>query len=150
MKRLSVLFAILVCSTAFAESKKADPSVALVERVLVEPLAAKERDQSRFSRARMPAGERRVRILDAKPRRDASGASFVRFAIDERRGFYEPGDDTGWNEAAITGCAYAGKGDVFIEKKGELRPAAFLLGKNVKRAAEHVCQGPPSEVAQKI
>jgi len=117
----------------------ADPKAAQarVQSALVEPLAAKERDQSRFSRARLPAQERRVRILDEKPRTDAQGGVFFTFAVDARHGVRA--DDAGWKLAAVGGCVYQ-SGEVFVQSGERHRPAAFLLGKNLKPVAEHVCK----------
>ena len=103
---------------------------------LVEPLAAKERDQSRFSRARMPAQERRVRVLDEKPRTDAQGGTFHAFVIDARHGVVE---EAAWRLATISGCVYS-DGKVFVQSGERQRPAAFLLGKNLKPVEEHVCK----------
>jgi len=97
----------------------------------VKPLAAKEADQSRFSRARLPAAERRVRILDEG--RDAKGDAFFAFAVDDRHG------GSSWRVAGVTGCVYAGRGDVFVKMGEQHRPAAILLGKNVKPVADYLC-----------
>jgi hypothetical protein len=155
MKRLS-MFAILVFAhTTFAEppsgkeptaSPDAKFAEALVQRELLQPLAAKERDQSRFSRARLPAQERRVRVLDDRARKDALGGTFVRFAVDARHGFHAVDDEASWNLATVAGCVYLDRGEVFIKKGDQVRPAAFLLGKNLKPAAPEICQG-EAEVA---
>jgi hypothetical protein len=160
MKRLSLL-AILVCSrTTFAEptaasaaspdatTPQAKAAQALVSRDLVQPLAARESHRSKFSRASLPVQARRVRILDEH--KDAQGNAFVRFAVDAHHGFAPPveGSAAGWQVAAITGCAYVDKSQVFVKKGDEYRPAAFLLGKNVKAAAETTCQ-PQDRVAHR-
>jgi hypothetical protein len=147
MKRLSMLAILLFAPASFADSeavKGGAPAKVLVQRTLIEPLAAKENNQSKFSRARMPAQERRVRILDETPRQDARGGKFVRFAVDARHGFrFKADDEASWRQAAITGCVYVDRGEVFVKKGDEHRPAAFLLGKNVKAAGEQICQGEP-------
>jgi hypothetical protein len=132
--------------TASPDAKTAE---ALVQRALLEPLAAKERDQSRFSRARLPAQERRVRILDDRPRKDALGGTFLRFEVDARHGIRTPAgeDEAQWRPATITGCVYVDRDEVFIKKGDQYRPAALLLGKNLKPAAEQICQGEPPQVA---
>jgi hypothetical protein len=132
---------------ASPESKNAE---ALVQRELLQPLAAKERDQSRFSRARLPAQERRVRMLDDQPRKDTAGNAFFTFAVDARHGVYPRTEDDAahWRPAAITGCVYVERGEVFVTSGDRYRPAAFLLGKNLKPAAEPICQGAPTEVAK--
>jgi hypothetical protein len=68
--------------------------------------------------------------------------AFVRFAVDARHGYREVAEDgeAGWRLAAITGCVYLDRGQVFVQKGDEYRPAAFLLGKNVKAAADSTCR----------
>jgi hypothetical protein len=123
---------------------------ALVQRELVHPLAVKEQERSRFSRASLPAQERRVRILDERPRKDAAGGAFLRFAVDERHGIATRTDDdpARWRLATVTGCVYLGRNQVFVKKGDGYRLAAFLLGKNLKPAAEPTCQAEPAEVAR--
>lgn len=136
MKRLFPLALLAFTRLAFADSSAAEKTAeAVVQRALVGPLAAKERDQSRFSRASLPPAERRVRILDE--RRDSKGDAFFTFAIDDRHGA------SSWRVAGVTGCVYAGRGDVFVKMGDRVRPAAILLGKNVKPAAEYLCQAAP-------
>ena len=159
MKRLSILALLLFSHTTFAEPTAANGSPpgaktaqaktaqALVSRELTQPLAAKESERSRFSRASLPAQERRVRILDDQASQDAAGNSFVRFAVDARHGFREPGDAEGWRLATIVGCVYPDRSQVFVKKGDEFRPAAFLLGKHVKAAAETTCQPAQPHVA---
>jgi hypothetical protein len=156
MKRLATI-AILTCARAIlaqpAAAEEATPAPeskdagALVQRELIRPLASKERDQSRFSRARLPAQERRVRILDEQPRKDAAGDAFYTFAIDARHGVFADGDETQWRKATITGCVYLGRGEIFVKSGDQYRPAAFLLGKNLKPVEESICHG-VAEVAK--
>src|SRR5215831_17051047 len=102
MKRLSMLAILIFSRMTFAEPTAASgPSPeakeaktaemktaeALVSRELIQPLAAKESGSSRFSRGRLPAQARRVRVLDEHPQKDARGGDFVRFAVDARHGF---------------------------------------------------------------
>jgi hypothetical protein len=161
MKRLLMLAILVSSPTTFAEptaanspapaakSTEAKAAVALVSRVLIQPLALKERNVSRFSRARLPPQARRVRILDEQPRKDATGNTFVRFAVDARRGFSaDPdADESRWRQATITGCVYLDRSEVFVKKGDEYRPAAFLLGKNLKAAAESTCQLEAAQLA---
>jgi hypothetical protein len=171
MKRLSLLALLLFSRTTFAEpprvtdprgsavrpepaaaegaSPEARSAQALVGRDLIQPLAAKERNQPRFSRASLPAQARRVRILDQQPRKDADGRGFVRFAVDARFGLGEPeaGDDSRWRRDAITGCVYLDRSQVFVERGDQFRPAAFLLGKNLKAAAAATCHAAPDQLA---
>lgn len=132
-----------------ATTTQAKAAQALVSRELVQPLAAKESTRSRFSRASLPAQARRVRILDEH--KDAQGSTFVRFAVDAHHGFNAPedGDESRWQLATITGCAYLGSSQVFVQRGNEYRPAAFLLGKNLKAAAETTCQPAQDPLAHK-
>lgn len=123
-----------------ARTAQAKTAQALVGRELTQPLAAKESQRSRFSRAAAPQRQLRVRILDEQPSKDAVGNAFVRFAVDARYGFRGPDDDDGWRLDTFVGCAYPDRSQVFVKKGDEYRPAAFLLGKNVKAAAETTCQ----------
>jgi hypothetical protein len=127
------------------ESAEAKSAVALVSRDLVQPLAVKEGSRSKFSRARLPAQERRVRILDDHAQIDARGAGFVRFAIDARHG-YQADDEANWRKDAITGCVYLERSQIFVKQGDQFRPAAFLLGKNLKAAAAPTCK-PVEQVA---
>jgi len=105
-----------------------------VESGLVTPLA--QHESSRFSRGRPPPRERRVRVTDAAPVVDASGRSFLRFAVDVRFGGGE------WREADIAGCAYTKTGALYVKRGNEWRPADFLLGKNLD-AVTGVCEAAP-------
>lgn len=158
MKRLSIL-AILICShTAFADptpasdappaatTAEAKTAETLVVRDMVEPLATQERKRSKFSRGSMPAQARRVRILDDQPHKDAAGAGFLRFAIDARHGYV--GSKAPWRLATITGCVYPDSNRIFVQRGDEYRPAAFLLGKKLKAAAETTCRPVTDQVAQ--
>jgi hypothetical protein len=57
------------------------------------------------------------------------------------------GDGSEWQLATITGCAYLDRSQVFVKRGDEYRPAAFLLGKNVKAAAETTCQPAQPQLA---
>lgn len=132
-----------------ARTAQARTAQALVGRELTQPLAAKESQRSRFSRAAAPQRQLRVRILDEQPSKDAVGNAFVRFAIDARYGFHAPDDDSGsgWRLDTFVGCAYPDRSQVFVKKGDQYRPAAFLLGKNVKAAAETTCQPAAPQLA---
>lgn len=136
-------------ASAGATTAPAKAAQALVGRELIQPLAAKERTRSKFSRASLPAQARRVRILDEH--KDAHGSTFVRFAVDAHHGFDAPedGDESRWQLATITGCAYLDSSQVFVKRGNEYRPAAFLLGKNLKAAAETTCQPAQDQLAHK-
>ena len=94
-----------------------------VEEALVKPLA--QAQGKRFSRARPPPRERRVRITQSTPLRDARGRAFVPFAVDVRFG-------SDWQRDDIVGCVYRESGDVFVKRGDAHRPAAFLLGKDAQ------------------
>ncbi|HEX3776818.1 MAG TPA: hypothetical protein VHV51_20240 [Polyangiaceae bacterium] len=101
-----------------------------VEAGILKPLAARE--GSRFSRARPPPHERRVRVTQATLIRDKQGRDFVPFAVDVRFG----GD---WQQDDIVGCAYRASGALFVKRGDDYFPAAFLAGKDVAPVAG-VCQ----------
>ncbi|MDX2091801.1 MAG: hypothetical protein SFX73_28325 [Kofleriaceae bacterium] len=142
MRRTLALLVITTSSLAFAETapNKAPSftnptAVALIEDQLLRPLAAKDSERSKFSRARVPATARRVRVLDRAALVDATGKAFVRFAVDERYGWFDANDDDSWNASEITGCAYLEAREVFIERGGKIHPAAARLGKKTKPVA---------------
>jgi hypothetical protein len=115
----------------------------LVQDKLLKPLASKEDERSKFSRARMPPQERRVRVLGAETSTDAKGQAFVAFAVDSRHGYVEV-NEKNWRADTITGCVYPGSGEIFIAQGEHHRPASMLLGKKTKDAPDHVCH--PSTV----
>jgi hypothetical protein len=156
MKRLSMLVILIFSRMTFAEPTAADREVktpeqratlALVKHDLLQPLIAKEEGRSKFSRARMPPEERRVRILDEQPSKDAQGIAFVRFSIDARWGMGGSDDENHWRRDDITGCVYLDKNQIFVKSGDQYRPAAFLLGKNLKAAAQSTCQPVSAQVA---
>jgi hypothetical protein len=139
---------VLTSSLASAGSKTAPTPVSLVTASVIQPLAAKERDQSKFSRARLPAAERRVRVLDEKPQQDSGGEAFYTFAIDARHGWGDEDGEASWTKSAITGCVYLSRGEVFIKRGKAFHPAAAAVGKKTKAAPEKTCQAAPGTVAQ--
>ena len=128
---LCVLALLLVPSFASADDPPAAVVQRRVEKGLLEPLAQKEKEQSRFSRARMPPQERRVRVTQAAVTLDASGRAYMAFAVDVRRG-------TEWHENDVVGCGYTQTGALFVKRDDEYRPAEILLGKDVD-VASNVC-----------
>jgi hypothetical protein len=122
-----------------ATTATATPTAAsLVTTKLIQPLAARDNQRSRFSRARLPPAERRVRVLDESPQHDSSGNAFYTFAIDQRHGWRE--DDASWSKAAMTGCVYPGSSEVFIKRGNAFHPASAAVGKKTKAAPERTCQ----------
>jgi hypothetical protein len=107
-----------------------------VQAKLLQPLKKRDDERSRFSRARMPPSERRVRVLDVEV--DTTGATFVRFAIDTRGGIKQT-----WQPDTIVGCAYPERGAVFAsitnKPNAEVRDAAVLLGKKGTKAPDATC-----------
>jgi hypothetical protein len=136
---LLVAALVLVPSLASAESSSAPKTVALIKERLIQPLAAKDNEHSKFSRARLPPAERRVRMLDDKPQQDSGGEAFFAFAVDERAGWSDKADESDWRKAAITGCVYPGRGDVFIKRGNAYHPAAAAVGKKTKAAPDGTC-----------
>jgi hypothetical protein len=96
----------------------------------VKPLA--DLESHRFSRARPPPRERRVRVPQTTATPDKGGRPFVPFAVDVRFG-------SEWIENDIVGCAYTGSGDLYVKRGDTYRPASFLLGKNAEPVAG-VCE----------
>ena len=128
---LCVLALLLVPSSALADDPPATVVKRRVEKGLLEPLAQKEKEQSRFSRARMPPQERRVRVTQAAATLDTSGRAYMAFAVDVRRG-------TEWQENDVVGCAYTETGALFVKRGDAYRPAEILLGKDAD-VAPNVC-----------
>lgn len=128
-----------------------DEAAKVVQTKLVQPLTAKEGERSRFSRARMPPQARRVRVLDAEPKKDSSGAAYMAFAVDARHGFAVldvDDDDKGWRKDTLTGCVYVQSGEVFIKRGDDFMAAAMLLGKKSPAPAAHVCKSSDGQLAQ--
>ncbi len=152
MKRLFALSLMLTASLASATPE--DDAKAVVQKSLIAPLRAKEEKHSRFSRARLPAQVRRVRMLDSEPKKDSQGSEFLTFAVDAKHGFGELDDDgevkaDAWRKDVITGCVYPESGEVFVKKGEKLFGAGLLLGKKTSAAAEHVCKAGGEQVAAK-
>jgi hypothetical protein len=148
MHRSLMLVSLLTTTLAFATPPAAESDVqkaaqTLVERGLLQPLAAKEKQRSRYSRVALSPWERRVRVLDAGPQTDRDGATFMAFAVDARRGLA----DSTWREDALGGCVYLESGRVFVSRKATHLPAEALLGKRTPPAAAHVCQAATAQVA---
>ena len=123
---------------SFATADEPTPAQQCEKRVregLLAPLAEHEANRSKFSRARLPPRERRVRVTQVKPTTDAAGRSFMAFAVDIRWG-----DE--WHENDIVGCAYTKSGDLFVKRGDEFRSAAILLGKTADPVAG-VCKATP-------
>lgn len=129
---LSVLALLLVPpSSASADEAPAAVVQRRVEKALLQPLTQKEPHRSRFSRAAMPPGERRVRVTQSAVSIDASGRAYMAFAVDVRYG----GE---WQENDVVGCGYPQTGALFVKRGDSYRPAEILLGKDVPVAA-NVC-----------
>lgn len=105
-----------------------------MKTALLTPLAEHEAQRSRFSRARIPPRERRVRVTQATATLDKSGNAFVPFAVDVRWGDQ-------WREDDIVGCAYVNNGALFVKQGNEYRPSDILLGKAAE-PVPNVCQAP--------
>jgi hypothetical protein len=131
-----------------AKTAEAKTAEALVMRELIQPLVARAGHQSKYSRARFPPEAQRVRVLDRQAHKDTAGRAFMSFAVDDERGLRVGGDDESqWNLATITGCVYLDQSEVFVKRGDEYRPAAFLLGKKLKAAAESTCQPEATRLA---
>lgn len=145
MYRLLVLSILATAPVASAESRALEPSPeSIVERKLLVPLAASEVERSRFSRAIIPPSERRARVQQGPRQTDRSGAVFVNFSVDERRGYRRPGKTAAeeWRQDVIAGCVYPASGEVFVLKDGSYLPADRLVGKRGSSVPEGACQVP--------
>ena len=142
MKRLVLVSSFALALSLIPSAATADeptPAQQCEKRVregLVAPLTAYEADRSKFSRARLPPQERRVRITQAAPSVDTSGRQFMTFAVDVRFGKDE------WRENDVVGCAYTKSGDLFVKRGEEFRPATILVGKPGDAVAG-VCKAAP-------
>lgn len=134
------LTVILTSSLASAGANPTPTAAAIVQAKLIQPLAAKETHQSKFSRARIPPSERRVRVLDEKPKHDSAGETFYTFAVDSRHGWRDESGKASWSSADVTGCVYPGRGEVFIKRGSAFHPAAAAIGKKTKAAPAATCQ----------
>jgi len=94
-----------------------------VREGLVAPLTEYQANRSKFSRARLPPSERRVRATQTTPSVDASGRQFMTYAIDVRFGGEK------WTENDIVGCVYTTSGDIFVKLGNDFRAAGVMLGK---------------------
>ena len=116
--------------------------VALVDAGLLQPLAAREKRHSRFSRAPPPPRQRAARVPDAIRQRDATGAAFVAFTVDA---LYR-GEE--WQRDTMTGCAYVDDGRVFVVVgESAWPPALFTGGEGVEDAVACKPHGPAAAAA---
>ncbi len=101
-----------------------------VQSGLVDRLAAKEADSSRFSRARQVPRARRVRVVASTLSADTQGRAFAPYEVDVRYG-------SEW-KLDVVGCVYRKSGEIFVKLGGEYRPAGILLGED-KKPVKGVC-----------
>jgi hypothetical protein len=152
MKRLLPFLVLTLCtSLAFAEppapaAKVDHPAANLVNKKLVKPLQKAQAKRSRFSRSRPMPARRRVRVTDGQAQTDSRGKKFVRFAVDERRGWSKAHE---WRENRIVGCAYVHEGQVFVLRGDDFLPAKSLLGKRAKPRAQ-VCRAAAGAATAKV
>ena len=136
---LSSFALALSLAPSFASADEPTPAQQCEKRVkegLVAPLTEQEANRSKFSRARLPPRERRVRVTQVKPSVDANGRPFMAFAVDVRFG-----DE--WTKDDIVGCAYLKSGDLFVKRGDDFRSAGFLLGKSAD-PVPGVCRAAPA------
>ncbi len=142
MKRtLSVLLWLLCANAASADPPANAQVTALVQELLLKPMAKSEAKRSRFSRAAPVAVARRVRVLAAH--HDVRGQEFVRFAIDERS--YRD-EDGAWEPDMLIGCAYAAQRKVFVQRGNQYVDASDAFGQGNKFVPD-VCRPAPTAPA---
>ena len=126
----------LVGAKARAETPQApaESAASVVTRAFLEPLAKRDAERSRFSRAPSPPEERKARVTSA-PVTDATGAAFQAFAVDARRG-------DKWTKDVMTGCVYPSSGAVYVRSGEDLLPAAAYLGQKYEKPAASTCRAP--------
>jgi len=129
--RLALLALLLASALRASETPES-----IVQDKLLTPLAKQESMRGRFSRARPPAAERKLRMLDAAPVADRKGAAFVGFAVDAR---WSRGDEP-WTADVIVGCVYPDTGEIYLRYGKRFGAASGLLGKGIQPAAEHICK----------
>jgi hypothetical protein len=139
------LFCVLLCSdlqVARAETgPDADAMKAAVEKGLLQPLARRDSERSRFARARMPPSERRVRMTDGVLHADARGEAFSSFTVDIRWG-------SQWNADLMTGCIYPGTGAIYVKQGEGYLDGSALMGKKASAAPPEACKAAaPSDTA---
>ena len=128
----ALVLCLVPCLASADEPSLVEWTQTRVQEGLLKPLA--DRETSRFSRALPVARERRTRVLQTTAISDKSGRAFVPFEVDVR---FAGGE---WHNDDIVGCAYVGKGDLYVKRGEGYRPAEFLLGKVVDVVAG-VCEG---------
>jgi hypothetical protein len=117
---------------------------AIVQQELLKPLAKKEAERSRFSRAPLPARLLRARMVDAQAQTDKAGRAFLAFAVDA---CYGGGRQCTWRLDSMTGCVYPQTGEVFVKRGDVYLPGTLLLGKKAQAAAGHVCRATTNDLA---
>jgi hypothetical protein len=83
---LSMLFVAFFASSAGAEPSAKEWAKSRVSSGLLQALAKREGERSRFSRVVQPPQERRLRILADVASYDEQGRTFVPYEIDVRYG----------------------------------------------------------------
>ncbi|HCU24590.1 MAG TPA: hypothetical protein DF383_06195 [Deltaproteobacteria bacterium] len=126
-------------SPLLAKTGLAASSEVILQQKLLTPLQEKEDRRSRFSRASLPASERRVRILENAPQTDAKGNAFLPFAIDERQIWSKAAQES-WTKDAITGCVYPEAGKIFVKRKEVYYSYEMLLGLKTAATPAEVCR----------
>lgn len=138
MKTLVFVLSVLFLSLpAFGGEPAPTTTGQVIERALLQPLAAHDDHRSRFARVVQPPTQRTARVLDTQPKKDSQGGAFVTFAVDEVRGRAKV-----VTKDVLTGCVYPATGELFVKRGDVYYPAAFLVGKTKDKAPSHVCTSP--------
>jgi uncharacterized membrane protein len=139
VRALVALFVLTSLAPASSEAGTGAPQgvVEQLDRVLVQPLAAADAQQSRFSRAARPPRDRRARVTQATPSVDAAGGQFYAFSLDQRWSTDRSG---AWEADAVVGCIYPATGRVYVQQSGEWLAASWLLGEPGEAPPATVCR----------
>lgn len=81
-----------------------------------------------------------MRVLDDKQQHDSAGETFVTFTIDTRHGWANDDKEASWTKAAVFGCVYPSRGEVFIKRGKAFHPAVAAVGKKTKAAPDSTCR----------
>jgi uncharacterized membrane protein len=137
-RRAAALLPLFALAYPHAQAAPVEDLPAWIQRALLTPLANQEAKVSRFSRTPPPPKARQVRVAQAEPTVDATGALFYAFAVDARWS-WDPEEP--WREVMV-GCVYPSSGAIFIDQGGSYVASDWLLGRRAADPPPTVCRAP--------